>query len=1005
MFRTKKNKSLSEQSISKDKDKDKNKEINKTKKNINIHKPTRGSKRVNENIDLSENISGDKQSVEDILKNNKELEKYIPRENKDIIHPKYWEIPNRKRFYNWVMDELGQYEIGNKKKQKPHEPRLKQHFELSNIQRLTRDYLQGESPVRGLLLYIGLGVGKTCTAITISEAILTKKEVIVISKSALEPTWIKDIKNCGTEYVRNQNYWIFKSCDTEEMKTFSTLLNIPIGVIKINGGVFLIDFTKKDSNFNSLNNTEREKLDLQIETIINNRFNFIHYDDTHNLWKKLIPGAMDNKIVIIDEVHNIGSRMAGHAEGGKLWYDRFMNAKNVKLIFLSATPIINRVFEITKIYNILRGYMHVLEIKFKSNIDTNINYDKIISLLKKNKHVDQIIKNKAKRIIKITKNPDNFITKFIGDGNTREIGLQYNPDEAIGMDEFRNEITAFIGKQGYRAVCEWQTSPATVFPEDEEDFEKLFYNRELNKLKRTDIIKRRISGLTSYYEYQDKSNYPQLLPINIIPIAMSEYQCSKYETYRHKEIEKEKFMKRKNADEEELPSSYRLASRMACSFVFPAEIGSPYDNITDEDNIENLENLQERLSNFNIRPTDAENMKIKEVKNKIKEGYLMLLEKEKAKYLDMKNGSLEKLSPKYYNVILRVQKQHPIGKILIYTQFLTLIGLNTFSLALQQTGSWAPFKLKKVNKQWEMDLTEEDRGKNLYIFYTGNEDTETRDIYIKIFNSEWNNLPTTCEKLIRQLKNIHSNNYYGEIIKMIMTTRTGAEGIDLHEIRFIHALEPYWQPVLIQQLIGRGVRNKSHLKLAPEDRNVEVFIYMATIPPNLVRKISYVDVRNDIYKYPNPAIADKVNKVVSSDEYLYLTSERKKYIVNEFQKLMKESAFDCVLNYKENKLNPDNKSLVCMDYNTKNRDDYIDTPNIEDSIEGYEISQDKIVAIQYKEIKTKDGKKYYYKVEPDATGKMYIYGEDLINRNRLPKPVGEVKIINGVRKFLFKKKK
>ena len=180
---------------------------------------------------------------------------------------------------------------------------------------------------------------------------------------------------------------------------------------------------------------------------------------------------------------------------------------------------------------------------------------------------------------------------------------------------------------------------------------------------------------------------------------------------------------------------------------------------------------------------------------------------------------------------------------------------------------------------------------------------------------------------------------------------------------------------------------------------------MATIPPNLVRKISYIDVRNDTYKYPNPVLADKVNKVVSSDEYLYLTAERKKYIVNEFQKLMKESAFDCVLNYKENKLNPENKSLVCMDYNTKNRDDYIDTPNIEDSIEGYEMAQDKIVITQYGRLQTKDGKIFYYDLKPNSTGKLYIYGEELANRNRLPKPIGEVKIINGARKYIFKKKK
>jgi len=237
-----------------------------------------------------------------------------------------------------------------------------------------------------------------------------------------------------------------------------------------------------------------------------------------------------------------------------------------------------------------------------------------------------------------------------------------------------------------------------------------------------------------------------------------------------------------------------------------------------------------------------------------------------------------------------------------------------------------------------------------------------------------------------------------------MTTKTGAEGLDLHEIRYIHIMESYWQHVLIDQVIGRGVRNKSHIALPEKDRNVEVFIYMATITPNLVRKISYIDVRNDTYKYSNPALSDKVNKVVSSDEYLYLTSERKRLVINEFQRLMKESAFDCALNYRDNKLNPTNSKLVCMDYSTKNRDEYIYTPGLEDTSEGIQIAQEKIVAVKYEKFSYK-GKIYYYELIANAQGKMYIYDEDLIGKVRLPKPVGEVKISSGKKSFAFYAKK
>jgi hypothetical protein len=436
---------------------------------------------------------------------------------------------------------------------------------------------------------------------------------------------------------------------------------------------------------------------------------------------------------------------------------------------------------------------------------------------------------------------------------------------------------------------------------------------------------------------------------------MSEFQFGTYERFRHQEIEEEKIQKRRQnpEDDDDSQSSYRIKSRLACTFAFPEEIGNPYDTKTGENYMEFIEALGDKLDNFDIRMSQAEAMKKKDIEAKIKEGYLKLLDQEKAKYLDIKNGSLAKYSPKYLTMIQNIQKNAPNGKILVYSFFRTLIGLNSFSYALIQTGKWAPFRIKKVNKIWELDEREDEKEKWKFVFYAGGEDQELRDIYRKIINSEWDKLGADCEKLVKQLKAIHTDNNYGDVIKMMMTTKTGAEGLDLHEIRYIHIMESYWQHVLIDQVIGRGVRNKSHIALPEKDRNVEVFIYMATITPNLVRKISYIDVRNDTYKYSNPALSDKVNKVVSSDEYLYLTSERKRLVINEFQRLMKESAFDCALNYRDNKLNPTNSKLVCMDYITKNRDEYIYTPGLEDTSEGIQIAQEKIVQLNMKSFHTK----------------------------------------------------
>ena len=963
--------------------------------NSNSLLPNSNSKKDNKNSKNSKDI---KDRIKD-----KTLLNYIPPVNKNIVYPKnkLWELPNRKHFYNWVNDTFSIYEETNSSKVKKQElPRIKEQIELNNIQRLTRDYLQGESPARGLLLYIGLGHGKTCAAIAIAEAILTKKEVLVISKANLENNFRKEIRTCGSDYFKTINHWVFNKCDTVEKKTLAEELGIPSKSIAENGGAFFIDFTNNTSNYNELSLTKREMLENQINHMIDKRFTFLHYDG--RFINKLKEGDFDNKIIIIDEVHNIGNTMNTKSINAAKYYNLFMEAKKPKYIFLSGTPIINHVIEVSKIYNILRGYMNVLEIKFKNLYDgkTTIEYDTIKYMLKKNKYVDQIIIDKTRKLIKITKNPEDFITHSNGKG------IIYSPEHNIDFSQFKDDIINTIQKMGYKISV--VDTKETCFPEDKDEFERQFYNPDINKLKNINLIKRRIVGLTSYFGYQDDKLYPKLLPINTVLVPMSLYQLSKYEKYRHEEIVDDKNKKRQgDKDDQMSSSSYRIKSRFACSFVFPEEIGSPYDNKDINDKLLQIETLSEQLDDFSLTPEEAEKMKETDLNKNIIDSYMKLLSKEKAKYLDIKNNSLATYAPKYLAMISNINKED--GKIFVYSYFKTLIGLRSFAEALLQTDKWAPFRIKKTQVKgelkWILDETEDEKHKHKYIFYTGSEDTIKREIYRNIYNSQFENLDITCSELVKQLHAKNENNYYGEVIKMIMTTRTGAEGLDLKEVRYIHILEPYWQPVLITQIIGRGVRNKSHLKLAPKDQTVEVFIYMSTITPELAKQITYIDVKSDIYTKPDPALLNKAFKVVSSDEYLYMIAEKKKKIVNEFQKLMKETAFDCSLNYSKNILNSENKGLMCMDYDTQNRDDYIYTPSIGDTIDTLDVTQEKLVYTSIRKLVLKNGKILYIETKANSFGKMYIYDETFSKKVREPKPIGEVKMNNGKETLVLYKKK
>ena len=130
--------------------------------------------------------------------------------------------------------------------------------------------MQDTSPYRGLLLYHGLGGGKTCGAIAITESIKNKKEVIILSKAALEQNFRDNIMKCGFDYMKKNNYWVFIKGTNSFEKQLISELNIPQSVITENGGCFIIDYSEKKSNFDVLSKLNQKKLMEQIKSMINN---------------------------------------------------------------------------------------------------------------------------------------------------------------------------------------------------------------------------------------------------------------------------------------------------------------------------------------------------------------------------------------------------------------------------------------------------------------------------------------------------------------------------------------------------------------------------------------------------------------------------------------------------------------------------------------------------------------------------------------------------------------
>jgi hypothetical protein len=76
---------------------------------------------------------------------------------------------------------------------------------------------------------------------------------------------------------------------------------------------------------------------------------------------------------------------------------------------------------------------------------------------------------------------------------------------------------------------------------------------------------------------------------------------------------------------------------------------------------------------------------------------------------------------------------------------------------------------------------------------------------------------------------VHPDNRYGANIKVVLISKAASEGLDFKNIRQIHLMEPWYNLNRAEQIIGRGVRNLSHCALPFEERNVEIYLHATTV--------------------------------------------------------------------------------------------------------------------------------------------------------------------------------
>ena len=232
-------------------------------------------------------------------------------------------------------------------------------FELMPHQLFVRNFLSFQTPYNSLLLYHGLGSGKTCSAIGIAEEMrsymkqmgITKRIIIVASPNVQD----------------NFRLQLFDERRLEQLPDGTWNLNTCIGNSLLN-----------EINPTNLQGLTRDKIISQIKSLIQNYYvfmgnkgEFANYirkaimvpadagytpEEAATLRTRKIKAHFNNRLVIIDEIHNIRISDANKTKMTLMLLNEIAKkSDNMRMLLLSATPMYNSYQEIIWLVNLLNA--------------------------------------------------------------------------------------------------------------------------------------------------------------------------------------------------------------------------------------------------------------------------------------------------------------------------------------------------------------------------------------------------------------------------------------------------------------------------------------------------------------------------------------------------------------------------------------------------------------------------------------------------------------------------
>ena len=715
-------------------------------------------------------------------------------------------------------------------------------FELLPHQLFVKNFLSFQTPYNSLLLYHGLGSGKTCSSIGIAEEMRSymkqvgvKQRIIVVAAPNV------------------QNNFKLQLFDERKLTEVDGIWNIDSCI-----GNTLV----KEVNPTSLTGLSKEKVISQIKTIINQYYVFMGYVELANFIRKKIsvPTGADyspeetrkqeivnmrkffnNRMIIIDEVHNI--RMTKDNTDGKTAQYLLKLAKscnNMRLLLLSATPMYNSYSEIIWLVNLMnandkRGLISSEEIftsdgtfkEQKVDSDGNITEEGGRELLHR-KLIGYVsyVRGENPYTFPYRIYPDTFAKERTFRDSPDAIGSLVNAGNALSGNSVKQVALPTIQLNGRKIDEPMKHLP--VYINELEDYQERAYKLIINGIRKDIEMKQHNIS----FDELDKFGFRKLqTPIEALNMV---YPSPNLDIHIEKgEIQIDK----SSVNIEDVDNKDPRATM----------VGKRGMNSTMTFKDESLNKIPMK-SNFDYRPEIL------------------------SKYGRIFSPSeISKYSAKIARICEIIR--HSTGIVMIYSQYIDG-GIVPMALALEEMG---------FARQGSSPNTESLFGQSPAVPLDATTMKPRNEITSNFQQAKY--IMITGDKAYspnnaNDMKIItNSNNKNGENVKVVLISKAGSEGLDFKCIRQLHVLEPWYNMNRIEQVIGRGVRNLSHCLLPFQLRNVEIYMH--------------------------GTIMKKTPEEEPVDIYVYRLAQKKAELIGQVTRIMKETAVDCVLNIKQNNFSVD----------------------------------------------------------------------------------------------------